>query len=120
MKSQDRDLIAYFVSGGAGLLVGLALLAASGKKEIWDNAWYFPVGIPVMCLVIFGISYYVPKNAWRWTVTMALGQTASMFLAGGSMSLWPLSIVVMMVMSAPQFLTGFLASRFSIKRNSQA
>ncbi len=116
-NNPTRDYIAYAISGMVGLLICLYLLISTGKKEVWANDLYYPVGIPAMCLVIAGLSYFAPINAWRWTVTMALGQSASMFLMGGSLSLWPLSILVMMVMSLPQFVTGFLVSRLSAKRD---
>ncbi|QPJ63121.1 MAG: hypothetical protein G3M70_15050 [Candidatus Nitronauta litoralis] len=111
-EGQNKDYIAYAVSGLAGFLICYLILIDSGKKEVWDNSIYYPIGIPVMCLLIAGLSYFAPVKAWRWSLAMALGQTSAMWIAGGSMNLWPISIIMMIVMSLPQFITGFLVSQF--------
>ncbi len=113
---QNKDYFAYAVAGFAGLLICFLILMDSGKKEVWDNNVYYPIGIPVMCLIIAGLSYFAPVKAWRWPLTMALGQTVAMWLAGGSMNLWPISIIMMIVMSLPQFVTGFLVSRLKLNK----
>lgn len=102
--------IAYAVSALAGLAVCLAISLATGRKEAWDSGVYFSVGIPIMVLTIFAISYVFPRYAWRWTLSMALGQSVAMLLGGNSLSLWPLAIIAMMIFSLPQFAAGFAAS----------
>lgn len=110
MIETENDYFAYAGSGIAGLGVCLAISLMTGSREAWDNPLYFSVGIPVMAAIIFGTAWFFPVKPWRWTLSMALGQTVSMLLAGSSLSLWPLSIIVMLIMSLPQFAAGFLAS----------
>lgn len=115
-EDQNKEYVVYAVAGLAGILICSLILINSGKKEVWDNNVYYPIGIPVMCLIIAGLSYFAPVKAWRWPLTMALGQSVAMWLAGGSMNLWPISIIMMIVMSLPQFVTGFLVSRFKLNK----
>ncbi|MGH3465820.1 MAG: hypothetical protein ACREUN_03070 [Burkholderiales bacterium] len=102
--------VAYAVSVLAGAAVCLAISAATGRKEAWDSGVYFSVGIPVMVLTIFTLSYVFPWHAWRWTLSMALGQSLAMLLGGNSLSLWPLAILAMLFFSLPQFAAGLAAS----------
>lgn len=113
-----NDYFAYAAAALSGLVVCLAITIATGRKEAWDSGVYFSVGIPVMCAVIFAISYRFPRKAWRWTLSMALGQSVAIALGGGSLSLWPLSIIAMAVLSVPQFVTGLAASRLARRKSS--
>jgi hypothetical protein len=102
--------LAYAISAVLGLAVCLAISYATGRKEAWDSSLYFSVGLPIMVLAIFAISYLFPRQAWRWTLSMALGQSVAMLLGGNSLSLWPLAILAMLIFSLPQFAAGFAAS----------
>ena len=95
----------------AGLGICLAIGFISGRREPWDSSLYFTLGIPLMCAVIAWLACLYPVRAWRWTLSMALGQSLALAMGGGSLSLWPLAIVAMIVVSLPQFLTGVIASR---------
>jgi hypothetical protein len=109
--------VPYAVSALIGLAVCLAISLATGRKEAWDSDLYFSVGMPVMVLAIFAISWLFPKGAWRWTVSMAVGQSVAMLLGGNSLSLWPLAVLAMLFFSLPQFASGFVASRLA-RRNA--
>ena len=117
-RTRSHEYVAYAASVLSGLVVCLAITATTGRKEAWDSAAYFSVGIPFMCLLIFGISYLYPRRAWRWTLSMAVGQSLAIVSGGGSFNLWPLSIVAMTVVSIPQFITGFVASTLAARRHS--
>ncbi len=106
----NNQYVPYVASALAGLGVCLAITLVTGKKEAWDSSVYFYVGIPIMCALIFAISYFFPTHAWRWTLSMAVGQSLAIVSGGGSLNLWPLSIVAMTIVSIPQFVTGFVAS----------
>jgi hypothetical protein len=101
------------VSALAGLLVCLAISIITGKREAFDASLYFSAGIPVMCLLIFAISYFFPDRPWRWTMGMAAGQSLAIISAGNSPSLWPLAVIAMAVLSIPQFVTGLIAGRLA-------
>lgn len=104
-----RQQHAVAIAAGFGICLAIGLI--SGRREPWDSGLYFTVGIPLMCLVIAWLAYQYPVRAWRWTLSMALGQSLAMALGGGSLTLWPLAIVAMIVVSLPQFLAGIIASR---------
>ena len=111
-----NNYLPYAAAALSGLVVCLAITIATGRKEAWDSGFYFLVGIPVMCALIFGISYIFPRRAWRWTLSMALGQSIALALGGGSLSLWPLAIIAISVLSVPQFVTGFVASKLATRK----
>jgi hypothetical protein len=111
------ESLPYAASALSGLVVCLAITIATGRREAWDSGFYFSAGIPIMCALIFGISYIYPRRAWRWTLSMALGQSIALALGGGSLSLWPLAIIAMSVLSVPQFATGLVASKLATRKS---
>lgn len=116
VTDQNSERLPYAAAALTGFIVCLAIAAATGRSEAWDSGAYLILGIPLMCLVIFGISYVHPRKAWRWTFSMAVGQAASMLLSGSSLSLWPLAIIAMTFWSIPQFVTGSIASKLALRR----
>jgi hypothetical protein len=108
-------VIAYPVSFIVGFAVCFALSMITGKREAWDSGLYFSAGIPVMCAVIAALSYTRPDRPWRWTLAMAVGQSLAIVMADRSLSLWPLSIMAMLICSIPQFLAGKIASIFAAR-----
>ena len=116
MNHRRNDYIPFVASAVAGLLVCLAISLVTGRKEAWDSEVYFSMGIPIMCTLIFAIGYRFPDRAWRWTLSMAAGQAVAMLSAGNSLSLWPLSLIAMTVLSVPQFIVGSVASRLATRK----
>lgn len=103
----------YVVSFIGGLLICLAVAKLGGRREPWDSSLYFVAGIPLMCVLAFGLAYIYPAGAWRWVLTMAAGQSVAMVMGGGSLSLWPLALVAMVILSLPQLAAALIASRLS-------
>lgn len=103
-----------------GLLVCLAIASLTNRNEAWDADLYYSTGIPVMCLIIFVLSFVFPEKPWRWTIAMAAGQFASALINGSSLSLWPLALIFMTVISIPQFVSGFLAAKLALRYRNQA
>ncbi len=118
MSSQKNALVPFAISAIAGLAVCLAITVATGKKEAWDSSLYFVVGIPVMCLLAFAIGYVFPAKAWRWAFGMAVGQSIAMLIGGGSLSLWPLAIIAMTILSLPQLVAALVASGIAKRKES--
>lgn len=110
MSSQKNALVPFAISAIAGFAVCLAITVATEKKEAWDSSLYFAVGIPIMCLFAFALGYVFPAKAWRWAFGMAIGQSIAMVIGGGSLSLWPLSIIAMTILSLPQLVAALVAS----------
>ena len=116
MANRNNNYLPFAASAVIGFLVCLAISMATGRKEAWDAGAYFSVGIPIMCALMFAIGYRFPDRTWRWTVSMAVGQAVAMLSAGTSLSLWPLSLIAMTVLSAPQFIAGSIASRLATRK----
>jgi hypothetical protein len=116
MDNHRQQYIPFAASAVAGLLVCLGISLATGRKEAWDSEVYFSIGIPIMGVLIFAIGYRFPDRAWRWTLSMAVGQAVAMLSAGNSLSLWPLSLIAMTVLSVPQFIVGSVASRLATRK----
>lgn len=106
----------YALAAGGGFAVCLAIAQATGRREAWDAGEYFSIGIPLMCVIVFALAWHWPRHAWRWTLAMAAGQATALALGGNSLSLWPLAIIAMTVVSLPQFVTGLIAERLSPRR----
>lgn len=111
----SKDHIFYILGFAAGFGVCFTIAKISGRREAWDAPEYFTVGIPVMCAVVFALSYLRPERVWRWPLSMAIGQSLAMAIHGGDLTLWPLSIIAMTICSIPQFLIGKLAAWVKIK-----
>lgn len=105
--------IPFVISAVAGFAVCFGVASLTGRREAWDSPLYFSAGIPVMCLLVFIISYLSPEKPWRWTLGMAAGQSLAMAVAGGSLGLWPLALIAMTILSVPQLLCGFLAGKLA-------
>jgi len=117
MARRIHDYVPFGVSVLGGLLVCLAISMATGRREAWDSGAYFYVGIPVMCAVVFVIGYRFPDRPWRWAMSMAAGQAFALVMAGNSLSLWPLALVAMTVLSVPQFAVGLWASKLAMRKS---
>jgi len=79
------------------------------RSEAWDATEYFSIGISLMFVIVFVL-------AWRWPLAMAVGQAAALAVGSNSLSLWPLAIIAMAVVSVPQFVAGLIAARLSPRR----
>jgi len=113
MNSHCKVYFPYVVSALGELAVCLVISQVTGKKEAFDSELYFSVGIPIMCVLIFALSYWFPEKPWRWTVSMAVGQSIAIASGGGSPTLWPLAMFAMAALSIPQLITGIVASKLA-------
>ena len=68
MSKPVTNMLPYALAFIAGLAICLFITLTSGRKEAWDAPAYFTIGIPLMCLVIFALSYWFPQRAWRWAL----------------------------------------------------
>lgn len=118
MKEGD-SFLAYVISAVCGLLVYLAIVIATGRNEAWDDGSYYLLGMPLMCLVAFGLGRRFPIRSWRWALSMAGGQMLGALLNGSSFSLLPFAIIFMLLISMPQFLAAFLGSRQAVGKSAE-
>lgn len=96
-----------------GLIVYLAIVMTTGRNEAWDDASYYVLGMPFMCIIAFVIGYWFPVKPWRWALWMASGQALGALLNGSSLSLLPIAMIFMMVISIPQFVAARFGSRMA-------
>ncbi len=124
MKLDPQNTVPLALAFFAGIVIPLTIALITGIGEPWDSEYYFTVGIPLMCLAIGVISYRHPARVWRWPLIMVLGQTLAMLSGGGSLNLWPFTLVAMIMVSLPQFLValivGFLTKRFKKGPDTEA
>ncbi len=94
----DVILAAVFV---ASLITWLAISMAAGGGEAWDKEAYWSVGLPVI-YVLGGLAAFVSRaSAWKIALWSGLGQLAGLLLTASGLSLWPLGLMVMAVLSLP-------------------
>jgi hypothetical protein len=115
----------HLAAGTAGFVIATGVALASGQSLIsevtvaWASPLYFVFGWPLMCLVIYVMARAYPVRAWRWTLSMMLGQVfSSIFFGAGAML--PVAMVYVTLLSVPQFYVGSLASRAGLKRLEQS
>ena len=120
MKRDRNSILPFALATLAGLAVCGAVTIISGRREAWDLSLYFIAGIPAMCALVFPLAYSFPVKAWRWAVGMALGQSIALLLGGGSLSLWPLAIIAMTVLSLPQLAVAIVAANLRERRDAQS
>jgi hypothetical protein len=118
MNHDQQDWIPYGAAVITGFVVCMVITLATGRKEAWDTVVYFAAGIPIMCVVACALGYFFPENAWRWGVSMALGQLIAIVVGGGSLSLWPIAIVAMIVVSLPQLAVAIVAGGIALRKNA--
>jgi len=103
-------VIALCVATGFALEMGVYL--ASGRREAWDSPIFWTVGLPVAALAALLIGFAAQRPAWRWTVLIAPSQVLTMMLRSGEIGgLWPLTLVLSSILSAPFVAAAFIGSR---------
>lgn len=118
MESDDH-IAPGIVSFLCGLIVYLAIVAATGRNEAWDDGSYYVLGLPFMCIFAFVIGYLFPVRPWRWALWMAAGQAVGALLNGSSLSLLPFVAIFMVIISIPQFIAALLGSKRAATRTRE-
>ncbi len=113
MPEKQTSLLPFALSGICGVIVCLVITFMTEAKVAWESSLYYWVGIPVMCLVIFTVSFFFPKEPLRWPLAMWGGQFVSVLFLGRSLALFPLVLVYLAVCSVPQICFGLLGAKLS-------
>ena len=104
-------VLALSILTGVALELGVQTL--SGRREAWDAAQFWTVGLPVACLASAAIGWLARGRDWIWTLVVAPSQVLTMMVRNGHLGgLWPLTLILSAVLSAPFFLAAFVGSRF--------
>jgi hypothetical protein len=96
-----------------GVALELGVHAVSGRREAWDAAQFWTIGLPIACLASLVIGWLARRRDWLWTVVIAPSQVLTMMIRSGELSgLWPLTLVLSAILSAPFVVSAFVGSRF--------
>jgi hypothetical protein len=96
-----------------GVALELGVHALSGRREAWDAAQFWTIGLPVACLASAAIGWLARRRDWVWTLVVAPSQVLTMMVRNGELGgLWPLTLILSAILSAPFVLAAFIGSRF--------
>jgi hypothetical protein len=123
LRSGENPVHVAAAAAGFVIATGVALASVqSATSEVtvaWASPLYFIFAWPLMCLVIYVMARAYPVRAWRWTLSMMLGQVfSSIFFGAGPMM--PVAILFVTLLSVPQFYVGSLGSKAGLKRIEQS
>lgn len=85
--------------------------AVTGKREPWDADTYWTLSYPLAVIGSAVLGFLFPQRAWRWAATLMLMQFVVMIAMGSGLGLWPLSLIVLAVLTAPGALAAVLTAR---------
>jgi len=96
------DSVGYWAAGIGGAVLWALTSLLTESREAWDSPMYWSLTYP-LCIVVSGfLGYLVPRNAWRWGVTIMLVQAiALLVLSGGSWALLPLGLILFGILVLP-------------------
>jgi hypothetical protein len=94
----DLGLITAFA---LPVFVWLGISAAGNGGEAWDSAGYWSVGLPAIYLAGSVAALLTARNVWQITLWSGLGQFAGLITTAAGLSLWPLGLMLIAVLSLP-------------------
>lgn len=104
-------IVAISVLTGVGLELGIRAL--SGRREAWDSAQYWTIGMPSALIVSAVMGFLSRRKGWLGTLVIVPSQVVTMMLRSGEIGgLWPLTIILSAILSAPFVVAAFIGSRF--------
>ena len=114
-----RDGKVHLTAFVAGFIVATAMAYLGGNPVAWATPVYYLLGWPVMCVMVYWLARRYPQNAWRWTLSMMLGQVfSSIFFGNASFVLQAMLFVTLL--SAPQFAAGVFGARAGLASQTDA
>jgi len=106
-----NSVLPYILSALSGLGLWALTAAATGKHEPWDASSYWTVSYPLAIIGSAILGFFFPQKPWRWAVSLMLMQLVVMIATGSGLSLLPLGLVMLAVLSVPPALAGVLAGK---------
>lgn len=105
--TRDRLLFALALAAGAGTWFGIAALG--DRREAWDTPLFFSLGLPLAYGACLVLGFHGARQAWRWPALVFGALFASAVVsAGGSLQLWPLTLMLVGTMAAVGLVPTFL------------
>jgi hypothetical protein len=95
-----------------GVALELGIHALSRRREAWDSAEFWTIGMPAALLASLLIGLGSRRRDWAATLVVAPAQVMTMMLRSGEIgNLWPLTVVLSTVLSLPFVAAAFAGSR---------
>lgn len=95
------DKTAYLAALLAGLVLWSLATIAAGGREAWDTGLYWTAAYPAALLICGGLAMLSPIRPWRWPLVVMLAQVPVMLAAGSGLSLLPLGVMLLALLSLP-------------------
>jgi hypothetical protein len=115
-------VVAALSALGAQLWSGIAsgdLGSALGREPV-DLAAYWLGALPVCYLAAGALGYLAPVRTWRWIFTMVAVQAGyTLLVAGSGLSLLPFALGMMVVLSLPGLLSGWIGGTIRRRRDAR-
>ncbi len=106
-----RSLVVLCVLIGAGLELGIHAL--SGRREAWDSAQYWTIGLPLVIIASAILGFFSGRRDWLITFIIIPSQVLTMMARNREVgSLWPLAVALSSILSTPFVVAAFVGSRF--------
>jgi len=100
-----------------GVALELGVHALSGRREAWDSVQYWTIGLPLAAVVAVALGFLSRGTDWIWTLVIVPSQVMTMMVRSGELSgLWPLTLILSTVLSAPFLIAALIGSSFRPKR----
>jgi hypothetical protein len=99
-----------------GMALELTVHALSGRREAWDSAAYWTIGLPITCVASIAFGFLSRDRDWLSAVVIVPSQVLTMLVRNGEIGgLWPLTVALSSILSAPFVVAAFIGSRFRSK-----
>jgi hypothetical protein len=109
-----RTLVILCVVTGIALELGIH--AVSGRREAWDSAQYWTIGMPLAIIASGALGVLSHRRDWLYTFAIVPSQVLTMMVRSGEIGgLWPLAVALSSVLSTPFVVAAFVGSRFRPK-----
>jgi hypothetical protein len=96
-----------------GFVLEIGTYALSGRREAWDSAQFWMIGLPAAFAISAAMGYLSRGRDWLWTWLIVPGQVMTMMVRTGEIGgLWPLTVILSGILSAPFIAMAFVGSRF--------
>lgn len=96
----NRDLSIWIGAGVGFLLWGMTALAGH-RPEPWDTALYWSLSYPAALALAAILGFAFPRRAWRAAAALIGAQLPVMLLSGAGLSLLPLGLILLAILSLP-------------------
>jgi hypothetical protein len=96
-----------------GVALELGIHAISGRREAWDSPQFWTIGLPLAGLAALAMGFLARDRDWTWSAIVVPSQVLTMIVRSGDLGfgLWPLTVALSTILSAPFVFAAFLGSR---------